>query len=65
MSARTAARRRRQAVNSYRHLARIGHGNNNRPIIRNKSAEKQQRRLQEIIEKQRVMAMRKGMSKNR
>ncbi len=65
MSARTAARRRRQAVNGYRHLARIGRGNNNRPIIRTKSAEKQQARLHALIQKQRDIAMRKGRSKSR
>ena len=29
--ARTARRRRLQAVNNYRHMAHIGRGNNNRP----------------------------------
>lgn len=48
-----------------RHLAHIGRGNNNRPIIRTKSAEKQKARLEAIIQKQRTIAMRKGMSKRR
>lgn len=65
MSARTAARRRRQAVNGYRHLALIGRGNNNRPIIRTKSHEKQQARLAALIQKQRDIAMRKGQRKRR
>ena len=33
MSARTARRRRKQAVMGYRHMARIGRGNDNRPIF--------------------------------
>lgn len=65
MSARTAARRRRQAVQGYNHLARIGRGNNNRPIYSIKSADKQTARLKALIEKQKMIAMRKGMSKAR
>ena len=44
MSARTAARRRRQAVQGYNHLAFIGRGNNNRPIYHKKSVSKLTRR---------------------
>ena len=63
MSARTARRRRSQAVQGYNHLARIGRGNNNRPIIRIKSATKQQRREAMVREKLKLIALRKGMSK--
>lgn len=35
--ARTARRRRRQHQISFRHLARIGHGPNNRPVYRKHS----------------------------
>jgi hypothetical protein len=44
MSARTAARRRRQAKIGYAHMARIGRGNNNRPIYHIKSIGKLTRR---------------------
>ena len=63
MSARTAARRRKQAVQGYNHLARIGRGNNNRPIYRVKSQEKQQARLRALVEKQRAISARKGRRK--
>lgn len=59
MSARTAARRRRQAVSGYRHLARIGHGNNNRPIIKKRSVEKQARHEARLRERMKAMASRK------
>lgn len=58
--ARTARRRRCQAVNGYRHLALLGRGNNNRSIIRTHTAEVYQRREREKVEKQRMIAMRKG-----
>lgn len=60
MSARTAARRRRQAVNNYNHLALIGRGNNNRPVYHKTSADKQARKLQALVRKQREMQSRKG-----
>jgi hypothetical protein len=56
----TAKRRRRQALNGYRHLARIGRGNNNRSIIRKPDAAKAARRQQQLVERQREMMQRKG-----
>lgn len=58
MSIAAAKRRRRQAANGYRHLAKIG-----RPIYKKKSAAKMARRLRQAIEKQRLIAARKGASK--
>jgi hypothetical protein len=63
MSARTAARRRRQAVLGYSHIARIGRGNNNRPIFRKKSIAKQQRHEQMLRERQREMQTRAAKKK--
>lgn len=60
MSARTAARRRRQAVNNYNHLARIGKGGNNRPIYRKRSSTTLAKREAEFRERQKLMALRKG-----
>lgn len=59
MSARTAARRRRQSVMNYRHLAKIGRGNNNRPIIRKKSAETLTKHEQRLRERMKMMMARK------
>ena len=42
--ARTAARRRRQAVAGFKHMARIGRGNNNRPKFSHHSIETLNRR---------------------
>lgn len=55
--ARTARRRRVQAKNGYNHLAKLG-----RPIYSKPSASKQTKRLQKQLEKQRLMAARKGAS---
>lgn len=49
--ARTNARRRRQAVNDYTHLARLG-----RPIYGKRSAEAAARRLREVIATERRMS---------
>lgn len=59
MSARTAARRRRQAVGGYRHLARIGKGNNNRPIFHKRSAEKLTRKEQALRTRLKELQQRK------
>lgn len=59
MSARTATRRRRQAVLGYSHLALIGRGNNNRPIFHKKSIEKLTRREQILRERRQEMQQRK------
>ncbi|MDE2467783.1 MAG: hypothetical protein KGL35_03340 [Bradyrhizobium sp.] len=55
-----AKARRRQARNGYTHLAKIG-----RPIYKRKSATTLEKRLREQIEKERAIAMRKGMSKKK
>lgn len=60
MSARTAARRRRQAVSGYRHLARIGHGGNNRPIFHKRSTDKQARHEVQLRERMKAMAARRS-----
>ena len=58
-----AKRRRRQAVQGYNHLARIGRGNNNRPIFHKKDAAKAAKRQAALVEKQKLMQMRKGMKR--
>jgi hypothetical protein len=50
----TARRRRRQFANGMKHLAKIG-----RPQHKNTSLAKKAKRLQQVIEKQKVMQMRK------
>jgi hypothetical protein len=65
MSARTAARRRRQAVGGYRHLAKIGRGNNNRPIYHKKSESKLTQHEQRLRERQKAMQMRMAFRKKR
>lgn len=47
----------------YRHLARIGHGNNNRPIYRKKSAEKLTKHEAQLRERIKMMAARKTRRK--
>lgn len=54
----TAKRRRRQAANGYRHLAKLG-----RPVYAKKSASKQAARLARLVQRERERAMRKGMKK--
>lgn len=54
----TAKRRRRQAVNGYNHMAKLG-----RPIYKKKSASKQAARLQRLIAEERARIQRKGASK--
>jgi hypothetical protein len=51
----TAKRRRRQAKNGYKHLAKLG-----RPVYKKVSASKALRRLMRVIEKQKMIAQRKG-----
>lgn len=58
MSIAAAKRRRRQAKMGYRHLAKLG-----RPIYSKKSESKAAAQLRRVIEKQRIMAARKGASK--
>lgn len=61
--ARTARRRRLQAIQGYRHMARLGHGNNNRPIYHKRSESKLQRKEAQLRERMKQMALRKGMRK--
>ena len=62
--ARTARRRRKQAKNHYRHLAKGGTSNGNtRPIYKKHSPEYYRKKLTRVIDKQKKMAMRKAMSK--
>lgn len=63
MSARTARRRRSQAVGGYRHLARIGKGNNNRPIYHKRDVSTLTKREQELRQRMRDMAARKSFKK--
>ena len=66
MSARTAARRRRQAVQGYNHLALIGRGNNNRPIYHKKSITKLTRREAAYRLRMKIfMARKKGKEPSR
>lgn len=58
--ARTARRRRKQAVNRFRHLARIGRGNNNRTIYATHTKETYERRAAQAREKRLAMVARKG-----
>ena len=52
--ARTNARRRRQAVNGYTHLARLG-----RPVYGKRSAEAAARRLRQVIETERRISQKR------
>lgn len=61
MSARTARRRRKQALLGHNHLAKLGRGNNNRPIFHKKSVTKLQRKEQLTREKMKTIALRKSM----
>ena len=66
MSAQTAKRRRRQAALGYNHLARIGRGNNNRPIYHKKSITKLTRREQAYrLRLKQFMARKKGKEPSR
>jgi hypothetical protein len=63
--ARTARRRRLQAVMGYRHMAHIGRGNNNRPYYSKMDAGVSQRREAQKREKQLMMQLRKGASRRK
>lgn len=63
MSASTAKRRRRQAVNGYRHLAKIGKGNNNRPVYGKRSLSKLARKEAAYRAKQKQIAARRAFAK--
>lgn len=54
----TAGRRRRQAVNGYKHIHRQA-----RPIYNKVSAEKSANRLHRLVTKQKLIAARKGSKK--
>lgn len=54
----TAKRRRSQARNGNRHLAKLG-----RPVYKKTDTVSAARRLRAAIEKQKLIALRKGMSK--
>jgi hypothetical protein len=56
----TAKRRRRQAVNGYNHLAKLG-----RPIYSKKSAGKAAARLAKLIADERARIQRKGQKKKK
>lgn len=58
--ARTARRRRLQARNGWRHLARIGRGNNNRPYFSKHTVETYQKREAAARERRLLIAARKG-----
>jgi hypothetical protein len=58
--ARTARRRRKQAVDHFRHMAKIGRGNNNRPIYSTHSSEYYKKHEAMLLERQKAMAARKG-----
>ena len=59
----TAKRRRRQAVMGYRHLARLGRGNNNRSYFPHHTRETLERRAAEAAEKRIAMQSRKRRGK--
>ncbi len=58
MSIATAKRRRRQAANGMKHLAKLG-----RPIYKKKSAAKSAARLRRLIDAEKQRQVRKGASK--
>jgi hypothetical protein len=53
----TAKRRRRQAVNAFSHMARIGRGNNNRPHFARHSIETLDRREAKFRERRALEAL--------
>ena len=59
----TAKRRRRQAVNRFKHMALIGRGNNNRSVYARHTAETLKKRQDALIEKQKMMAARRSRKK--
>ncbi len=62
--ARTARRRRKQAKNHYRHLAKGGvSSGNSRPIYKKHSPEYYRKKLLRVIDKQKKMMLRKAASK--
>jgi hypothetical protein len=61
--ARTARRRRLQAVNNYRHMAHIGRGNNNRPYYSKPTLETSRRREAQLREKRLNMEARRAKRK--
>ena len=61
--ARTARRRRKQAVNRFRHLARIGRGNNNRTVYSTHTIETNQKREAQARERRLNIAARKSRRK--
>lgn len=63
--ARTARRRRIQARNGWRHIARIGRGNNNRPHYSKHSVETYQKREAAARERRLTIQLRKGRKKGR
>ena len=63
--ARTARRRRKQAVQNYRHMAHLGHGNNNRPYYFKIDAGVSQRREAQKREKYLNMQARRARKKTK
>ena len=61
--ARTARRRRKQAINCFRHLARIGRGNNNRTIYATHTKETYEKRAAQARERRLNIAARKSRRK--
>lgn len=56
----TAKRRRKQAANGYKHLAKLG-----RPVYKKVTKAKSAAKLRRVIEKQQAIAIRKGMKGKR
>ena len=61
--ARTARRRRRQAVNRFRHMAMIGRGNNNRTVYTTHTTETYEKRAAQARERRLNIAARKSRRK--
>jgi hypothetical protein len=61
--ARTARRRRIQSKMGYRHLARIGRGNNNRPYFSHHSKDTLDKREARARERRLALQARKGRKK--
>jgi len=57
----TAKRRRRQAVNGYRHLAKLGRPGNSRPVFKKKSLDKLNTKAARLAQRRKELEARKGM----
>jgi hypothetical protein len=61
--ARTARRRRKQAVGRFRHMALVGRGNNNRSVYASHTVETYDKREAQAREKRAMLAARKSRRK--